>query len=126
LIYKGCEFLDDVIVRRRLARHNIQTKRKRKNTGQTISLLEIIVRQVVISILILVLSGIIKSVNTPVTNYVSEKAKVVLFQNIELKSLYDTIDNTIGVVWNNMIKGKEDNSFDQQAVPASKSISGDK
>lgn len=122
-VYKGCEFVDDVIVRRRLPRHNIPAKRKRKNTGQTVSLFERVVRQTLISIIILISLGIIKSVNSPVTNYLSDKAKTIIFQNIELKSLYEGIDKAFNKLWNENAQVKDEKSFDQQAVPAA-NISG--
>jgi len=87
--------MDDYSARSRYSRHSLKTKRRGKNAKEGGKLLDGIMRQLIIAIMILVVIGIFKSVNTPVTTFVNEKVKGILFQDIDVNNIYSGIDNFI-------------------------------
>lgn len=124
--------MEDVIVRSRYPRHNLPGRRKRKNTRDTNTFTENIMRQVVISMIILLVVGIVKSADTQVTNFLSDKIKAVVFQDIEINAVYNGIGQVLGkffpsnasevkdstdITNEQMTKSAED-AFEEEAVPA--------
>ena len=110
--------MDDIIVRPRLPRNTYTKRRRVRNARDNTRLIELIVKQLFVSIIILVLVTIIKSINTPVTNYLTYKIKTVIFTNVETKSIFEGIDNIFKKV-SNIIFKKEDKQFNEPAVLAS-------
>lgn len=95
---------DDVIVRSRYPRYNVPPRRKKKSIKDTNTLAETIIRQVVICVIILVIIGLIKTINTPVTSYLTEKIGDLLSQDIELKSVSEEFNNIINKLTNSKTK----------------------
>jgi murein DD-endopeptidase MepM/ murein hydrolase activator NlpD len=107
--------MEDIIIRSRYPRHNAQGRRRRKNARDESSLAEIVIRQVAISVLILVVLVIVKAANTPVTNFLSEKIKSTVFYNMDVKAAYAGIEGLFGGLADGMAKqdditGMEENS----------------
>lgn len=94
--------MEDALQRARYTRTGSAYRRKRKNINENNAFLEKIIKQAFFCICILVVIGIVKNINTPVTNFASEKVKFALFQNIELKSIYTTVDE----FFSNILKSK--------------------
>ena len=128
--------MDDVVVRSRYPRRNVPSRKRRKSTGDTNKILERILRQIILCVLILVVAGVVKSVNTPTTNFLTEKIKNILFQDIELNSIYaqanDLFNKLMDKVssYNNATAQSSDtqtkqaeSGLNQQAAPASVGIS---
>jgi len=93
LTFRGVKStMDDVIVRPRHARYNSNRKRRRSLRHDN-SLRETIVRQVAISVIILVAISVLKSIDTPATSFLTDKVKLVLLQNIDLNSVYNGFDS---------------------------------
>jgi len=88
--------MNNVLVRSRYPRHSIPAKRRKRIAAERSNLQQIIIRQLVVSILILLVVSITKSINTPATNYTSEKIQYTLKQNMEINSIYEYIGNAIG------------------------------
>lgn len=87
---------DITVARQRYPRHNVPVKRRNKKTSSASgSYLERMMFKVLICVVIMVVIGIIKSVNTPVTKMMCGKIKAVLMQNIDLKSEYKSINDFI-------------------------------
>jgi hypothetical protein len=88
--------MDDVVVRPRYNRNqNPYYKRKRKNLRSNNTLAETIIRQTVISLAILIIIGLVKSLDTTPTNFITGKIKSTLAYNIEIKKIYQGMDNLI-------------------------------
>lgn len=115
--------MDDVIVRSRYPRHSTSGRKKRRNPRDANTLLETVMRQVIISVLVLTAIGIIKSINTPATNFLSDRIKGILSQNIELKNVYEGIDGIVGKYVGSKVFDNGKNIFDKEAVPANANIS---
>jgi len=111
--------MDDVFVRSRYPRHNTPNRRKKKYSKEDNTLVEKITWQLVAAIVILVIIVVIKSINTPVTNYLTEKVKAVVIENIDLKSLYQGIDSLFGKENKEKINNTDDSVFDEAVLPAS-------
>lgn len=88
--------MEDIIVRSRYPRHSAQGRRRKRNTRDESSLAEIILRQVAISVLILLILVIIKAANTPVTDYLSGKIAGAVLYDIDMKAIYGGIDDVFG------------------------------
>jgi murein DD-endopeptidase MepM/ murein hydrolase activator NlpD len=123
--YRRCEVMDDIMVRSRYPRHSAPARRRKRYTRERNgnSLLQTIMRQLIISLLILLVAGIVKSINTPVTNYITDKIQYVLKQNIELKSIYEYVDGAIGKLKDNSLFKNNDvkleDTVDKAAVAES-------
>ncbi|MCX7711366.1 MAG: M23 family metallopeptidase [Clostridia bacterium] len=86
--------MDDIVLRPRYPRHKTH-KRRRKNYRNSMDFSQKIAQQVVVCLIILGIAGIIKYVNMPFTNYLSEKVTAAISQNIEIKGLYENVDGFI-------------------------------
>ncbi|GEM_PF-4041701 len=88
--------MDEISVRPKYTRQSLPMRR-RKNVKEQSTLFEGIMKQLVISVLILLVIGVIKSVDTPITVYINERLKSILFQEIDVKSIYTSIADFIKV-----------------------------
>ena len=93
--YRGWMYMEEVMARSRYAHHTIPGRRRKRVARENGRLPRIIARQLLIALILLLAAGIAKSVNTPVTNFISEKVQFALEQNIELKSIYDYMDKAV-------------------------------
>ncbi|HPD01370.1 MAG TPA: peptidoglycan DD-metalloendopeptidase family protein [Acetivibrio sp.] len=96
--------MDDIVYRTRYPRQSIpQSRRKTRRSRRTkssdkyrFSLAQKVRVQIVICMFILLLAGIIKSVNTPVTNFLQHRIKDALSYNIEIKGILNGLNWIIG------------------------------
>jgi murein DD-endopeptidase MepM/ murein hydrolase activator NlpD len=88
--------MDDVMVRSRYPRRSVPAGRRKRNTGTKKGLAKIIARQTAVCLILLLAAGIIRLVDSPVTNYMNERIHYVLGQNIEMSSIYKYIENAAG------------------------------
>lgn len=87
--------MDDVVARPRYTRRTIPGKRYKNNARDNDRLPRIILRQLLAALVLLLIIGIVKSINSPVTNFLSEKVRFALTQNLELQNIYGYIDKTV-------------------------------
>ena len=106
--------MDDIAVNSAYARHSPISRRKRKNKRDDGLLIDKITRQLVASIAILFVVILAKSINTPATNYVSNKIKSVSVINIEIKSIYGEIEKFIKKYTKTGRQKTEDDASDSQ------------
>ena len=115
--YRGWMYMEEVMARSRYAHHTVPGRKRKRVVRENGGLPRVIARQLLIALILLLAAGITKSVNTPVTNFISEKVQLVLQQNIELKSIYDYMDkavvnlkNSIAPSSNDALQAREDDS----------------
>ena len=106
--------MDDVAVNSAYTRHSPISGRRRKNRRDDGLLIDKITRQLVASIAILSVVILAKSINTPATNYVSDKIKSVSVINIEIKNIYGKIEKFIKKYTKTAPQETEDNTSDNQ------------
>lgn len=111
--------MDDIIVRSRYPRHSIHGRRRKRSAREDKTIIETILWQAAVSALVLLAVVAIKSLNTPVTNYITGKLQSVLFTNIELKNLYEKIDSILDRVRSTRSVSKEKSDIGGKAVPVS-------
>lgn len=118
--------MDDVIVRSRYPRRNVQNRKRRRTTRTNNTLFEKVVRQTLVCVLILLFFGIIKNTNNFIANFLFNKTKWIIERNIEFKGIYSQIDNFINNVTNSSNLKKEDTDTvenpeesGETAIPAS-------
>lgn len=100
--------MEDALERQRYHRQNIQSRRRKRNVRENGAILRKIFRQVVLSALILIIIGVIKNINTPATNYILNGVKGALTQNIEIGSIYKSIDGFLGKLTKDKASEKSD------------------
>lgn len=110
--------MDDIIVRSRYPRHSGPVRRRHRNTRGEVSTNRTLIKQVLISIIILVLILIIKSIDTPVTNFLTDKVKESLVYSIDIQSVYEGVISFFGGETGNEEDGGND-AFNGDAVPVS-------
>lgn len=93
-----------------------------RNSNRNI-ILKMIFRQLVLSILILLIISIVKKIDTPFTNYIVEGIRYSVVQNYEITYVYQGIDKLLNNLPLNGNGTKKDTEFEQEAVPASKDVS---
>jgi murein DD-endopeptidase MepM/ murein hydrolase activator NlpD len=94
--------MEEAFPRHRYSRSSTNYRKKKKNNYDGNTLAEKIIKQTFFCICILLIIVVIKNINTPATNFISEKVKTILFQNIELKSVYSSMDG----FFNNLLNKK--------------------
>jgi murein DD-endopeptidase MepM/ murein hydrolase activator NlpD len=97
--------LEEVVPRQRYYRNSSNYRKKKKNVSNGNTLIDKILKQTFFSICIFIIIITIKNIDTSVTNFMSDKVKTALFQNIELKSVYANIDE----FFSNLLKNKAEN-----------------
>jgi Membrane proteins related to metalloendopeptidases len=103
--------MDDVMVRSRYPRHSIPAKRRSRYGKEKSKLPGLIFKQLVACIILLLVIIMVKNINSSFTNFLSDKVRFVLEQNIDLNSVFKSVDNAVG-----KLKGDsliEDNSEDK-------------
>lgn len=114
--------MDDIIVRSRYPRHGIYRRRRRKNLREDAALTGKISWQLLISLVILLLVIAIKSINSPATNYLIEKAKAAVIWNVELKSIFAGIGKLINQEEGERNSGSEETGTNSATVSATAGI----
>ncbi len=103
--------MDDIIVRPRNPRYNIPNKlppsrpphgkspyRRRVPSKEETRLAEIVIKQLIVAGAIFLLIIFVKSINTPVTNFLSDKARLLVSSNINFDEIYKSIDATVSKI----------------------------
>lgn len=117
--------MEEVLPRPRYVRSSSTYRKKKKNLHETTTLLEKIIKQAFLCIIILIVVGLVKYINTPITNFISDKVKIVLFQNIELKSIYEQIDGFFSNILKSKDKESNDLQSDEKIIPSDSEASTD-
>lgn len=115
--------MDDIMHRPRYSRHNISARRRKRNNREGPSLGETVIKQIFFSVLLLLLIVVIKNINTPVTNYLSENIQKAISNDVELKSLYEDVRDIFQKVKKNEIVDTDETGFSEEAIPVSGDIS---
>ena len=102
LYFKRGELLmDDIMYKPRYPRQQIQSRRRPRRNKRTKvnrdlpNMRQKILFQLIICICIMALVGIVKNINTPVTNYCRDKIEYALSYNMEVKQVFNSIGNAI-------------------------------
>lgn len=121
--------MDDIIVRPRNPRYNMPNKlppsrlphgkspyRRRVPSKEETKLAEIVIKQLIVAVAIFLLVILVKSINTPVTNFLSDKARLLVSSNINFDDIYKSIDATVNKISNDVTgqgKKEDDTSTDK-------------
>lgn len=112
--------MDDVMVRSRYVRHGTPaSRRKKKNIRESDTLAQHMTRQAVICVAVLVLVGILKSIDSGVTNFMTNQVKWVLQQDVDMKGVYQGIDDFFGRLFNGEAAGGNITDGDQDETDGS-------
>lgn len=101
--------MESIISRYKHLRHNTHYRRKRRPVRSAYSTAEKVAKKIALSALILLLAVIIKSVDTPVTNYIEARINKMLTTDIDFKKAFDSVSNTVS----NFFKKFEENTSDE-------------
>ncbi|MCR4435254.1 MAG: M23 family metallopeptidase [Clostridiales bacterium] len=109
--------MDDIIIRSKYPRSNTMSRKRRRNAWYRNSLQGNVVRQVFATAIILAAIVLVKNVNIPLTNFISDSIRNILVENVELKSMYDSLNGVLDLL---MGKGASSRSGEEPAsIPAS-------
>lgn len=97
--------MEGTMARPRYVRRTAPGRRYKRTARETGRLPRIIARQFLIALALLVAVSIIKSVNTPATNFISDKVRFALQQNLDLKSIFGFVDKTVVNLKNSILPG---------------------
>ncbi|MGI6778966.1 MAG: M23 family metallopeptidase [Acetivibrionales bacterium] len=115
--------MDDIIQRSRYPRHSVNYRGRKKNTRANPTISEIVIRQVFISILILLVIVIVKNIDSSVTKYLSKKIQEAIFYNIEIKEIYQDIKGRFSNGKEAEKTNQDEAGFDEEAVQVTGGIS---
>ncbi|MDQ2085730.1 M23 family metallopeptidase, partial [Herbivorax sp. ANBcel31] len=93
--------VDDIMIRNRYPRQSIQNRRKTrkikksKEERESFTIIQKLILQTVLCVLLLTFGGIIKGVDSTVTNYLENKIVAALSYNIDIKGFFSQIDDII-------------------------------
>jgi murein DD-endopeptidase MepM/ murein hydrolase activator NlpD len=114
--------MDDIIVRSRYPRYNAPNRRRKRNPRGENTLAEKVLAQLIVSIIIFVIVVIIKIINTPATNFLTDKIRYTVAKNVELISLYEGIENLLGKTKKDKKDEKVQEVFDETVLPVSSNL----
>lgn len=117
-LYEDVLCVDDIILRQRYPRQSsIQQNRRKprrskrgREKRESLSLVQKIVVQTIICVFILLTVAILKSVDSPVTNYCRDKIKGILSYNVDIKSVFSQIDSLLDKTKGDSIAGHGDDN----------------
>ncbi len=90
--------MGDAAVRHRYRRsYAYYGARRRRNTryGYENTIAETVIKQAAISLVVLIVVSLVKSINTAPTNFVTQKIKNALSYHMEIKTIFDGIDRML-------------------------------
>ncbi len=103
--------MDDIIVKPRNPHYNIPSKlppsrlphskspyRRTMPSKEETKLVEMIIKQLIVAAVIFLLVILVKNINTPVTNFLSDKARLLVSSNINFDEIYKSIDATVNKI----------------------------
>ena len=102
--------MDDIVVRSRYPRHSIPAKRRSRYGKDKSNLPKLIARQVAVCILIFFVVFLVKSINTPFTNFITGQVRYVLEQNLELNNIFRSVDNELNKLRGNAAINKSEST----------------
>lgn len=121
--------MDDVVIRSRYQRHRVPVRRRKKNYRKTVythRFFEKLFLQVMICIFVLLAISAFKKMEMPATDYIIDKVKVMLSQNIDIVNIYKQIDNIVEKISGINTEGlRETNSAKVPHISDSESLSKD-
>lgn len=110
--------MDNMAARSRyIRRSTVNRKKKRSEKEKTLS--RTLSRQTAMAILILAAVFLIKSINLPVTNFLSEKVRETVSYNIEIKNIYKSIDEFLSKILGDKLFGDNKGGDEQRTETAS-------
>jgi len=115
--------MEDTLQRSRYPRYSATSRKRKRNARENSSLAITIIRQIFFSVLILLVIIIIKNINAPITNYLSQNVQKAISDDIELKGLYEGIRDIFKHIEKGEMLNADETGFDEEAVPASGEIS---
>lgn len=127
---KGCGYMESTALRSRYSRNNAYYRKRRTHTREKVQIKELIAKQMVISIFIFILLFAIKTIDTSVTNYVSDRIKWILQQDIKINDIVNEaaafIDGVInGSIWQGELHKRNMSVADDAGDSISSDTSGD-
>jgi murein DD-endopeptidase MepM/ murein hydrolase activator NlpD len=114
--------MDDIVVRSRYPRYNAPNRRKKRNSKRENTLAEKVIAQLIVSIIIFVIVIVIKVINTPATNFLTDKISYTVAKNVELTSLYEKFENLFDKTKKDKKDKKDQEVIDKTALPASSNL----
>lgn len=99
--------MEETMARPRYVRRTAPGRRYKRTAREGGRLPRIIARQFLIALALLIVVGIVKSINSPATNYMSDQVRFALQQNIDLKSAYDYVDKAVVSLKNSIVPSKD-------------------
>lgn len=109
--------MENAIVRQRYARRPVVARRrKRVSQVRRVSMRQIIGRQTVICLILLVMIAIVKNINITITDFITDQVKYVLSYNTELENVFSYVDKLASDIKNSVIKTSIDDTGDTEAM----------
>lgn len=91
---KGSESMNDIVARSRVPRQNIHARRRKKyGTKESTKYQDILFRQTFAAVLILLVAVAVKNIPSVATEYLRNQAHRLVTSNIEVKKLYQGIED---------------------------------
>ncbi len=108
--------MENSMARKNYARHPVAPRRRRRSpqTGSS-GLKQIMVRQLIICLILLIMVIIIKNINISITNFATEKVKYVLSYHVELENVFSTIEKYVTDIRSSIIPVTADKSGSDDA-----------
>lgn len=112
--------MDNAVTRFRRPRYSMLNRRRRSYKGNS-SIIKKFIFQLIAALLILLAIVSLKNFNSPIANFLTEKIKTAIEQNIEVKTIYEGFDKTFNKTLTDLgIKNEAEE--DSTAVPASTGV----
>jgi len=109
--------MENSMVRQRYRRRTVVTRRhKRVPQAHHTSLRQIVGRQLIVCLILLVMIGIMKNIHISATNFITDQIKYVLTYNIELKNVFTYMDKLAADIRNSIAKVADDEPADDNPV----------
>ncbi len=111
--------MDDVVVRPAYPRHSLPNRRRKKCVKEKKQLLTTLRLQLIVAIMVIMAAGAVKSINSPITNYITDRIRITLTEEMDISG----IRNWMSGIISNLENGRTtDNDTENTAVPVSADI----
>ncbi len=110
--------MDDAAVRPAYPRRSLPNKKRKKYNKDNGGTLVILKRQLALCLLLLLIAGLIKGIDTPVTNFFKEKVRYILEKDIEINSIFSEIDRFVNNIKDYRLFAPEKNGSKLDEIPS--------
>ncbi|RCX20805.1 peptidase M23-like protein [Anaerobacterium chartisolvens] len=109
--------MEDIVSRPKYSRHNVSRRKRRNNIQGDSRIADKLLGQIIVCVALLIAVGAFKSIDTPATNFLTDKIKNEISRDIEPKAIYNKAEQLLSYalekVWGTQLQPEKNSTDDE-------------